>query len=395
MGRNFGNFGNSGGNHSNQGKHNPKGRKSPPPYNFIAPNECVFYPQDFGEVCDTQISFIKPFSDSQSGILEIKIIAKSDIFTGAFYGKDADNKSPKPFFKIGDSYALSGSSVRGVIRTISQVLSYAKFQTNAPDYEKKGEFVPRIKSNFDKHKSKLDMTERIFGAVSQGKSTQGITALKSRISFSHFIASKVCRAQYNNPTYISTTPEFAKSKTYKDKNGFRFYAPLGKITNPDEVKSNKNNDKMPFTISPLGKGTEFVGKLRYFNLTKAELGLLLLCLTALQSQKGEYYKFGGGKFYGYGDAQIEILNLSENLKNDCINAYKNLLSKADFALDTRINDLRNANKKQDTDSTGINSANTNKPSQTSTMRYLSPKKPQYDKFDKYRNNYADDDWSGL
>ena len=146
---------------------------------------------------------------------------------------------------------------------------------------------------------------------------------------------------------------------------------------------------MPFTISPLGKGTEFVGKLRYFNLTKAELGLLLLCLTALQSQKGEYYKFGGGKFYGYGDAQIEILNLSENLKNDCINAYKNLLSKADFALDTRINDLRNANKKQDTDSTGINSANTN--SQNRVMRHPSPKKPQYDKYDKYRNNYADDD----
>lgn len=224
MGRNFGNFDNSGGNNSNQGKNNPKGRKSPPPYNFIAPNECVFYPQDFGEVCDTQISFIKPFSDSQSGILEIKIIAKSDIFTGAFYGKDADNKTPKPFFKIGDSYALSGSSVRGVIRTISQVLSYAKFQTNAPDYEKKGEFVPRIKSNFDKNKSKLDMTERIFGTVSQGKSTQGISALKSRISFSHFIASKVCPPIYKTPTYISTTPDFAKSKTYKDKNGFRFYA---------------------------------------------------------------------------------------------------------------------------------------------------------------------------
>lgn len=338
MGRNYGNYG-------NQSKQNakPKGRKNPLSYNFIPPNDKVFCPQEFGEVADDKISFEKPFSDSQSGVLEITIIAKSDIFTGGFEGKNADNKTPKSFFKIGDKYALSGSSVRGVIRTISQVLSFGKFQTNAPDYkDKKGVITKRIKNNFSSNESKLDMTERIFGAII-AKNNKNFS-LKSRISFSHFITTNPRKALYHNPTYISMKPDFEKSKTYKDKQGFRFYATLGKI---ESSKDNQNNDKVSFTISPLGAGTEFVGKLRYFNLTKAELGLVLLCLTALDSDKGEYYKFGGAKFYGYGDTQIKLNGISEFLQRECIEAYKNLLAKTDFKLDSRINDLRNVSKKQD------------------------------------------------
>ncbi|MGX2972067.1 RAMP superfamily CRISPR-associated protein [Helicobacter sp. T3_23-1059] len=402
MDKNFGNYNKRGGNQRNQNHQNkPKGQKTPPPYNFIEPNERVFYPQEFGEVADDKISFTQPFKDSQSGILELTIIAKSDIFTGGFEGKNADKKSPKDFFKIGDKYALSGSSVRGVIRTISQVLSFGKFKTDAPDYKKKGEFVERIKSNFKSNESKLDMTERIFGQIinANGKNF----ALKSRISFSHFIASKVCRAQYTNPIYISMKPDFEKSKTYKDKQGFRFYAPLGKI---EQSKGNQNNDKVSFTISPLGKGTEFEGKLRYFNLTKAELGLVLLCLTSLDSDKGEYYKFGGAKFYGYGDTQIKLNGISEALKNDCINAYKNLLAKTDFELDSRINDLRNASKKQGSrdflsaKNANQNNSNHNNTSQKPTTHHNAAQKHTQDKLlNKYQQNIDtddnDDDWNGF
>lgn len=321
----------------------PKGRKTPPPYNFIEPNKRVFYPQDFGEVSDDKISFEKPFSDAQSGVLEIVITAKSDIFTGAFTGKNTDTKTPKDFFKIGENYALSGSSVRGVIRTIAEVLSYAKFHTNAPDYkDKKGEVTKRFTSNFDKNESKLDMVERIFGVVAQSKNAK-VQALKSRISFSHFIASEVRHATQRQIKYILMSPDIATTKGLKDKNGFRFYAPLGKITPTNAAKA--KNDKVISTISPLGKGSVFVGKLRYFNLTTPELGLLLLCLSALRDDKGECYKFGGAKFYGYGDARVEIKGIDEGTKNACINAYKNLLSKNGFEVESRIESLRNALKK--------------------------------------------------
>lgn len=324
----------------------PKGRKAPPPYNFIEPNERVFYPQDCGEVSDDKISFEKPFSDSQSGILEIKITAKSDIFTGAFTGKNADTQAPKDFFKIGGKHALSGSSVRGVIRTIAEVLSYSKFHTNAPDYkDKKGNVIERFRCNFDKNESKLDMVERIFGIVAKSKNAK-VQALKSRISFSHFIASEVRPATQKHIKYILMSPNIATTKGLKDKNGFRFYAPLGKITPTNAAKA--KNDKVISTISPLGKGSVFVGKLRYFNLTKSELGLLLLCLSALRDDNGECYKFGGAKFYGYGDARIEIFGIDEGAKNECIDAYKNLLVKANFEVDLRLNRLRQVSKLQST-----------------------------------------------
>lgn len=374
------------GNHNNhrgnQGKNNQKRPKAPPPYNFIEPDKRVFYPQDFGEVSDDKISFEKPFSDSQSGILEIKITAKSDIFTGSFTGKNADTQTPKEFFKIGENYALSGSSVRGVIRTIAEVLSYAKFHTNAADYkDKNGNVTERFKSNFDKNESRLDMVERIFGVVAQSKNAK-VQALKSRISFSHFIASEVRPAAQKHIKYILMSPDATTTKGLKDKNGFRFYAPLSKITPTNAAKA--KNDKVISTISPLGKGSVFIGKLRYFNLTKSELGLLLLCLTALRDDKGECYKFGGAKFYGYGDARIEIKGIDEGLKNECINAYKNLLKKANFEVDLRLNRLREVSKQQP-----------NEPNNNSNKAYFKPK-PTYNNSPKDRfKQDDDDDWQGL
>lgn len=382
-------------NKSNQNKQNdftkpqyskdskPKGQTSKKPYDFIEPDKRVFYPQDFGEVSDDKISFEKPFSDSQSGILEIKITAKSDIFTGAFTGKNADTQTPKEFFKIGENYALSGSSVRGVIRTLAEVLSYAKFHTNAPDYkDKKGNVTKRFKSNFDKNESKLDMVERIFGVVAQSKNAK-VQALKSRISFSHFIASEVRPATQKHIKYILMSPDAATTKGLKDKNGFRFYAPLSKITPTNAAKA--KNDKVISTISPLGKGSVFVGKLRYFNLTKSELGLLLQCLTALRDDKGECYKFGGAKFYGYGDARIEIKGIDEKFKNECINAYKNLLKKANFEVDLRLNRLREVSKQQP-----------NEPNNNSNKAYFKPK-PTYNNSpkDRFIKQDDDDDWQGL
>lgn len=355
----------------------PKGRKTPPPYNFIEPNKRVFYPQDFGEVSDDKISFEKPFSDAQSGILEIVITAKSDIFTGAFTGKNADTKTPKDFFKIGENYALSGSSVRGVIRTIAEVLSYAKFHTNALDYkDKKGEVTKRYTSNFDKNESKLDMVERIFGVVAQSKNAK-VQALKSRISFSHFIASEVRPATQRQIKYILMSPDAATTKGLKDKNGFRFYSPLDKITPTNAAKA--KNDKVISTISPLGKGSVFVGKLRYFNLTKSELGLLLLCLTALRDDKGECYKFGGAKFYGYGDARVEIKGIDEGAKNACINAYKNLLAKNGFEVESRIESLRKVSKPQ---------------SPADSQKHKESPKSAPPRNNRFKQD-DDDDWQGL
>ncbi len=321
-GKNGGNF--SGDNRKQGGNQNRKGDfKKAKPYAFMPLNKQILYPQDFGEVKDFQISFDKPFAHAQSGEIKFTIIAKSDIFVGDFLGKNSQNSIPKKFFKIGDEFAISGSSVRGVLRTLAEILSFAKLTRT--DYAEK--------RHPNANAQKLDMSERIFGALSNDKqgSNDKQRALKSRVSFSHFIATKVVQTpKFQHPSYIFGGKEMS-AKNLAKRNGFKIYTPQGKIGTPNP---NLNNPKVNSTLSPLGACSEFTGVLRYFNLTKVELGLLYLCLTCLNSQNGEYfYKFGGAKFYGYGDSHIKLALNAEDKAHleDCIKAYTDFVRRADSA----------------------------------------------------------------
>lgn len=301
-------------------------KKKDKPYSFVALNSEVFYPQDYGEVQDSQISFDKPFCDFLSGSLDIKLTALSDIFTGDFKAKNAtDSTQMREFFKIGDKFAFSGSSVRGVLRNIAEIISFAKCKTDMPPTkDKNGNRIQR--RNFAPNEKRLDCVERIFGSVGED------FALKSRISFSHFINTNNA-VQTIKRTYIFGNKEetFAKGES-----GFKIYKHLPLIA--DSNAKGKNKD-VKTTISPLMKGAEFSGKMRYFNLTKSELGLLLLSLTAL-----EKYKFGGAKYYGCGSVKITINGIDDATHKECVESFKNLLCKNGFNINTRLESLKNADK---------------------------------------------------
>lgn len=299
-------------------------KKREKPYSFISLNSKVFYPQDYGEVQDSQISFDKPFCDSLSGSLDIKLTALSDIFTGDFKAKNAtDSTQVRDFFKIGDRFAFSGSSVRGVLRNIAEIISFAKCETNMPTtQDKNGNHIQR--RNFATNERRLDCVERIFGSV--GKDF----ALKSRISFSHFINTNNA-VQKPKITYIIMEPK--KDNFAKGKSGFKVYKHLEKIADSNSTGKNK---AVETTISPLMKGAEFSGKMRYFNLTKSELGLLLLSLTALKK-----YKFGAAKYYGYGSVKITISGIDDATHKECVESFKNLLCKNGFDVNIRLESLRN------------------------------------------------------
>lgn len=310
----------------NKNYSNITSKKKDKPYSFVALNGKVFYPQDYGEVQDSQISFDKPFCNSLSGSLDIKLTALSDIFTGDFKTKNSTD-STREFFKIGDKFAFSGSSVRGVLRNIAEIISFAKCKTDMPPTKDKND--NRIqRRNFAPNEKRLDCVERIFGSVSED------FALKSRISFSHFINTNNA-LQIRKLTYIFGNKEetFAKGKS-----GFKIYKHLPSIAESNSAGKNKDVES---TISPLMKGAEFSGKMRYFNLTKSELGLLLLSLTAL-----EKYKFGGGKYYGYGSVKITISGIDDATHKECVESFRNLLCKNDFNVNTRLESLRNADSPQ-------------------------------------------------
>ncbi|BDB65374.1 hypothetical protein T36_1850 [Helicobacter cinaedi] len=189
------------------------------------------------------------------------------------------------------------------------------------------------------NKSYLDCVDRIFGFVRDDTQSHENKALKGRISFSHFkaqgspkpFAKQSLILSTPRPTfypyYIDQTPD-TLFKTYDDQDsrlsGFKFYVPRHNIM---DHKGNGNSNILSHII-PLDKDTTFTGTLRYFNLKKEELGLLLLTLTFLQDK--HYYKIGGAKPYGFGDCHIK-LHTSLDIQA-YINAYIDFV-KRDFGDD--------------------------------------------------------------
>ncbi|OCR05813.1 CRISPR-associated RAMP family protein [Helicobacter pullorum] len=186
--------------------------------------------------------------------------------------------------------------------------------------------------------NKLDMIQRIFGFCADSKKNAGDSdsALKGRVSFSHFeitegatnavempqtIILSEPRATFY-PFYLQQNRESSKLLTYDDKearlSGIKFYPPRKAIMNKPFSNGNSNIETK---ITPLKENVEFVGKMRYFNLRKEELGLLVLALTFLKEENGEFYKIGGAKPYGYGDCVLEIGGLSNEEQRECIESF--------------------------------------------------------------------------
>jgi len=130
------------------------------PFNFVPLNEKVFYP-DWSE----QVSHDIPFSDGESGVIDITITAKSPMFIrnhyqegDKFYTDKEGNKISKEFCHIKNSdgskqYYLPASSLKGMVRSTLEIISYGK-----------------IIIDNDKHSQYLsvrDMTNKTLVATSQ------------------------------------------------------------------------------------------------------------------------------------------------------------------------------------------------------------------------------------
>ncbi len=101
--------------------------KIPSPYNFVPLADKVFFP-DWAE----QISQDVPFSDGISGEIEVEIEAKTPIYVrngGAWTKESRNNPEYQSPFKTPDGkYAIPGTSVKGMIRSIVEIASFGKMQ---------------------------------------------------------------------------------------------------------------------------------------------------------------------------------------------------------------------------------------------------------------------------
>jgi len=91
------------------------------PYNFVPLSDKVFYPP-WAE----QVSHDIPFSDGESGEIDITITAKSPIFI-------RDGKNKEEFCHHVDksgkkTYYIPGSSVKGMVRNVLEIMSFSKMK---------------------------------------------------------------------------------------------------------------------------------------------------------------------------------------------------------------------------------------------------------------------------
>lgn len=89
------------------------------PYNFVPLAQNVVFPE-----WASQISIDRPFEDGISGTIEVKYVAQTPVFIGN--GKD-DDKPIKSYQAANGKYAIPGSTLRGMLRNVIEIVSFSKF----------------------------------------------------------------------------------------------------------------------------------------------------------------------------------------------------------------------------------------------------------------------------
>lgn len=84
------------------------------PYNFVPLNKQVFFPP-----WTEDVNHDIPFEDGESGVIDITITAKSPIFI-------RDHEKPEEFCQHNGHYYIPGSSVKGMVRNVLEIMSFSK-----------------------------------------------------------------------------------------------------------------------------------------------------------------------------------------------------------------------------------------------------------------------------
>ena len=108
------------------------------PFNFVPLSDKVLFP-DWSE----QVSHDVPFSDSQSGVIDITITAKSPLFIrnhevngDKYYIDNNGNMISTEFCNHKGQYYIPGSSVKGMVRNVLEIMSFGKLKLDTKKHTK-------------------------------------------------------------------------------------------------------------------------------------------------------------------------------------------------------------------------------------------------------------------
>lgn len=191
-------------------------------------------------------------------------------------------------------------------------------------------FTPRLRLFYDhtikeglpqnQKKKEIDYAKAMFG-YSNDKASY-----KSRISFSDAVIvqqevsegkkEKVILAEPKPTSYLDYLNQNKDNNiTYNSEFELRGVKQYWLHKEAQKVSVDPGKEKASTMLCPLPTGTKFKGKIRFQNLTKDELGLLL---WAVRLEKSSWMNIGKAKSYGYGNISV---NITEAKKIDMKQAY--------------------------------------------------------------------------
>jgi len=94
------------------------------PFNFVPLSDKVFFPE-WAE----QVSHDVPFKDGESGVIDITITAKSPLFI-------RDHENPEQFCSYNGEYYIPSTSVKGMIRSVLEIMSFGKLKLDTKKHTK-------------------------------------------------------------------------------------------------------------------------------------------------------------------------------------------------------------------------------------------------------------------
>ena len=106
------------------------------PYNFVSlPKSIVTRRNKESELPDHQkILEVSGEDKMYSGEIEYSIVPQTDIFVGGVSEKNKDGKEIQKFYQVADgTYAIPGSTVRGLLRTNTQILGLGSIDDDVED----------------------------------------------------------------------------------------------------------------------------------------------------------------------------------------------------------------------------------------------------------------------
>ena len=175
----------------------------------------------------------------------------------------------------------------------------------------------KIKEGFLQKKTDFDYAKSLFGTINEK------TGYKSKVAFTDVILDgkenkavehKVILSEPKPTSYLDYLKQTDETITY-NQDGFELRGIKQYWLHKDiqKYEYKVNNEKVYTHLRPLAKGSKFKGVVRFQNLTKAELGLLL---WSIRLEENSLMNIGKGKALGFGtikisDMKLKIFNLSK------------------------------------------------------------------------------------